>query len=98
MPTREDILGRLLELLPELRRQFGVSSLALFGSFARGDAGPESDIDVVVEFDRPATLFTLASLRLLLAEELGRTVDVVTPGGLRPAAREQAMREALRVA
>jgi len=77
--------------------EFGVRSMALFGSFARGEAKRTSDIDILVEFDRPVGLFEFARLKLYLEEMLGRKVDLVTPEALRKEMRDEILREALRV-
>lgn len=95
---RAAVLRTLHEALPDLARAFGVRSLRLFGSFARGDAGPGSDVDLIVEFDRPVGLLTLAGLRGSLAARLGRSVDVGTVGSLRPRVRESALAESVLVA
>lgn len=95
--TREEILQRLRGLAPELAA-LGVRSLAVFGSFARGEAGPESDVDVLVEFEGPATLERFVELRSLLGERLGRRIDLATPRALGPRLRRRVEREALRVA
>ena len=52
---RKHTLKKLAELKPLLARRFGVTRLALFGSTARDEAGPDSDVDIVVGFDGPAT-------------------------------------------
>ncbi len=78
--------------------QQGVKSLAVFGSLARGAATPTSDIDVLVEFDRPVGLFEFIRLKLYLEELTGRRVDLVTPDALRPAMRAEILREAVHVA
>lgn len=96
--TREQILATLAQDMPHLRTQYGVSSLSLFGSVARGEHTSSSDVDVLVEFDRPATLFVLAALRDHLSKLVGRPVDVGTLHGLRPRVRATVEREALRVA
>ena len=70
-------------------RQRGVKSLAVFGSLARGEATPASDIDVLVEFDRPVGLFEFIRLKMYLEELTGRQVDPVTPDALRPAMRAE---------
>jgi len=89
MGTHHD---RTIEILrramPELRERFGVVSVRLFGSIARREAGPGSDVDILVEFAGPVTLFVLADLRQFLMEALGRPVDVGTEGSLRPRIRE----------
>ena len=61
---------------------YGVSCIALFGSTARGDDSPESDVDLLVAFKEPVGLFALAHLRRELGERLGRRVDLVTEGFL----------------
>ena len=78
--------------------QRGVKSLAVFGSLARGDATPTSDIDVLVEFDRPVGLFEFIRLKLYLEELTGRRVDLVTPDALRPGMRAAILNEAVHVA
>jgi predicted nucleotidyltransferase len=78
--------------------QRGVKSLAVFGSLARGEATPASDIDVLVEFDRPVGLFEFIRLKMYLEELTGRQVDLVTPDALRPAMRADILREAVHVA
>lgn len=92
------VMEILVQAQSDLADRFGVCSIFLFGSVARGDDRPGSDVDILVEFDRPASLFTLADLRLRLTELLGRPVDVGTPGGLRPRIRESVLQEAVRVA
>ncbi len=82
----------------ELHREFGVYSLSLFGSVARDEAGEGSDVDVLVEFDRPTGLFGLIRLQQHLETLLGCKVDVGTTAGLRPRIRERVLHEALRVA
>lgn len=98
MLSRDQLLSRLRALLPELSNEFGVASLTLFGSFARDEQTETSDVDLIVEFSREPTLFTLASVRLYLIDRLHLDVDLGTLASLRPSLREQAQRESLRVA
>jgi hypothetical protein len=65
-------------------------AVALFGSVARGDETHESDVDFLVEFEPGSSLFDLADLEDELASLLGRRVDVVSVGGLKP--RDQGIR------
>jgi len=95
---RDQTLKILRNALPELQRRFGVVSVRLFGSVARDEAGPDSDVDVLVAFATPVSLFVLADLREFLMEALGRPVDVGTEGSLRPRIREAVIAEAVRVA
>jgi predicted nucleotidyltransferase len=70
----------------------------VFGSVARREERPDSDVDMLVEFSRPTGLFGLIRLRLFLEEQLGCRVDIGTPNSLRPKVRETALAEAVRVA
>jgi hypothetical protein len=79
-------------------RQRGVKSLAVFGSVSRGEATPSSDIDVLVEFDRPVGLFEFIRLKHFLEKLTGFRVDLVTPDAIRPAMRASILREAVYVA
>ena len=82
----------------ELRSRFGVKSLALFGSVARDEATAGSDVDVLVDFDRPISLFNLVALREHLEEVLGaRKVDVTLRDSIYPALRERILGEAVYV-
>lgn len=76
--------------------EFAVKALFLFGSVAWDQATPESDVDLLVEFNRPVGLFTLLGLQSFLEELLGCSVDVGTPNSLRPHLRESVLREAVR--
>jgi len=91
---RDEILETLRAHRAEIRA-FGVSRVALFGSLARGEERPDSDADILVEFDQPVGFFTFARLQRYLEELLGRPVDLVTPGAIRPEMRAAIMGEAL---
>jgi uncharacterized protein len=67
-----------------LLETFSVQSIGLFGSVVRGDAGPDSDVDILVEFRPDARIgfFTLSRLQRCLIEIIGRPVDLVTPDAL----------------
>ncbi|HLZ23147.1 MAG TPA: nucleotidyltransferase family protein [Ktedonobacterales bacterium] len=92
MLTHESIDTIHSRIAPILKRH-GVAHAAVFGSFARGTATSDSDLDVLVEFAKPASLLDMAALKLELEDALGRPVDVVTPGGLIPGIRDEVMRE-----
>ena len=97
--SRDEIIKVLRGSREELRRDFGVESIALFGSAARGDAGPSSDIDILVDVQRPISLFRLVALQLRLQEILDAPkVDVVMRDAIFPGLRERILAEALRVA
>ena len=77
--------------------QLGVRSLAIFGSFARDEAGPESDIDFLVDLAPPLTFNRYIQLKFFLEDLLGRSVDLVMPAAMKPRARASAEREAILV-
>jgi predicted nucleotidyltransferase len=94
---RDDVLATLRACQPAVTA-LGVRSLRLFGSVGRGDDRPTSDVDILVEFEGPATFDACMDLKFLLEDALGRRVDLVTVGGLREELRESVLAEALRVA
>jgi len=94
---RDEIFQLVREHRKELDR-FGVKSIALFGSVVRDEAGPASDVDVLVEFDGTATFGRYMGLKLYLEDLFGVSVDVVTPRSLKPRVRPYVEREAIRVA
>lgn len=82
--------------IAEFCRKNGIRKLAIFGSALREDFGPQSDLDVLVEFQPGvhAGLLRLAHLEEELSQLLGRKVDLNTPGCLSPYFREEVLREA----
>lgn len=95
---RTDVLSILHKHEGELREKFGVESLALFGSVARDEARPDSDVDLLVEFNRPVGLFGLAALQQHLESLFGCKVDLGTPHSLRPSMKERVLQDAIHVA
>ena len=93
--TLDEALAKLRAAKPLLDR-YGVQRVGVFGSTARGEAGPDSDVDVLVEF-LPATLpgFGFFRLERDLAALLGRSVDLVTPDGLHDLIQERVLGEAV---
>jgi len=77
----KDILARHKE---ELRKDYNVSNIGIFGSYVRGEQKPRSDIDILVEFDRPVSFFKFIHLENYLKELLGVKVDLVTKKALKP--------------
>ncbi len=94
---RKETLKLLQAHKAELAKQFGVVRLALFGSTARDAAGPDSDIDILVEFDAPATSARYFGVQFYLEDLLGLPVDLVTEKALRPELRPFIEKEALHV-
>ena len=79
---KEDIINVLKKEYPYLHRTYGVKRIALFGSFASGTANDGSDVDLVIDFDRPLG-FRFFELSDYLEKVLGRKVDVLTPDALK---------------
>lgn len=82
------------EELRALARRYGIRSIKVFGSMARGDASAESDVDLLVETTPDVSGFALGSLLMDAQDLLGRRVDVVTPASLHPSIRARVLREA----
>lgn len=97
-PRRADVLRVLAEHRDELAA-LGITSLALFGSVARDDAGPNSDVDLLVELDpaRHIGLFGLAEANARVRQLLGVGVDLVTRGSLKPQLRDRVLDDAVPV-
>jgi predicted nucleotidyltransferase len=91
---REEVLRRLSKHRAELER-LGVRSLHLFGSLARGDARPESDVDLLVEFDKPVGLFHFFRVQRRLEAILGRSVDLVMKDAIKRQLRTRILAEAV---
>ena len=96
--NRTQILGLLAERQDEIAARYGVKRLALFGSAAREELAPSSDVDVLVEFVGPATFNAYMDLKFYLEDLLGRPVDLVTEKALRQEFRPYVEKEMIRVA
>lgn len=96
--NRDQILQTLRDAYSDLAKKHQIQSLSLFGSFARGEANPDSDIDILVDFEPDArvSLFTLAGLLCDLEDLLEEhKVDLVDRHALRPSFLETVNREAI---
>ena len=88
-----EIIRLLRQHRDELRKRFGVKTLAVFGSVARGEAGPDSDVDILVEFESSPGFDGYMALKFYLEDLLGRKVDLVMKNALKPWARDVVLRE-----
>ncbi|OGY08901.1 MAG: hypothetical protein A2700_00195 [Candidatus Blackburnbacteria bacterium RIFCSPHIGHO2_01_FULL_44_64] len=82
--------------LPILKRA-GVTRSALFGSYVRGEAQPDSDIDILIEPPQGAGLFTIVALKRSLEGALKKKVDLITYRSLHPALREKILKEQIAI-
>ena len=95
--NRDEVLETLRMHKQVLRERFDVTGLALYGSFARNQATPESDVDILVRFGGPATSRTYFGTLFYIEDLLGRRIDLVTDKALRAEFRPFVEQEALDV-
>ena len=93
--NRHTVLTLLRAHKATLSQRFGVTDLALFGSFARDQAADDSDVDILVRFDGPATSKRYFGVQFYIEDLLGRRVDLVTDKALRAELRPCVEREAI---
>jgi predicted nucleotidyltransferase len=92
MTSAAEIREVLRKCLPEIRDKYGVTSIGIFGSYARGEAVASSDIDIIVEFERPIG-WELVDLADLLESRLHQKVDLVIRRSLHPLIRDTILAE-----
>jgi predicted nucleotidyltransferase len=95
--TRDQVIQRLGGSRVELA-SLGVRSLDLFGSVARGESGPDSDVDLLVDFDKPIGLFHFFRVQRRIEEILGAKVDLVMRDAVKRQLRDRIFAEAVRAA
>jgi predicted nucleotidyltransferase len=93
---RDEVLSILAQHQDSLK-QFRIKSLAIFGSVARDEARPDSDIDILVEFEQPVTFDQYMELKFYLEDHLGTRVDLVSRRTLKPQIRSAVEQEAIPV-
>ena len=80
-----------------IKSTYSVKRIGVFGSVARGDNKNRSDVDIVVEFLQPISMFKFIELEEYLGKLIGRQVDLVTKNALKPAIKEDILREVVYV-
>lgn len=90
-----ELLRTKREEILRIAAKHGARNVRIFGSVARGDTGPDSDVDFLIELEPGRSLLDHAALLLELERLLGCKVDVVTERGLRPRIRERVLKEAV---
>lgn len=95
---KQTVILRLKENLEQIRQRFSVERLSIFGSVVRDEAGEESDVDVLVVFEKKANFDIFMDLKFYLEELLGMGVDLVTEKALRPQVRRAIEQEMIDVA
>ncbi|MBI5868309.1 MAG: nucleotidyltransferase family protein [candidate division Zixibacteria bacterium] len=94
MGIAETLKSKRSEILA-LATKYGASNVRVFGSVVRGEASPDSDVDLLVSMEKGRSYFDLVGLWYDLEELLGRKVDVVTDGGLSPYLKDRILGEAV---
>ncbi len=92
MLTKIDILSKLKELKPELHKDYSVREIGLFGSFSDGSDTEESDIDILVELERPIG-WKILTLEIYLEKIFGRKIDLVTKNALKEQIKESILKQ-----
>ncbi len=95
--TRKNIISRIRKHRTHLTR-LGVKSLSIFGSVARGEERPDSDVDILVEFEGRATFDRFMDTKFYLEELLSCKVDLVTPQAIKPRLKPYIMQDLIHVA
>jgi predicted nucleotidyltransferase len=85
MKSLEEIKEKIQERRDNLRKQFGVTEIGLFGSYVRAEQSESSDVDILVELEKPIGFFKFLELEEYLEELIGLKVDLVTKKALKPA-------------
>lgn len=83
--------------LGEIQRRFAVERLSVFGSVARGEAGTDSDVDILISYRKTSGIFAFLELKDYLEKKMNCSVDLVTEKGLKKQLREKIMGEAVHV-
>jgi predicted nucleotidyltransferase len=93
----EELIAALQIEKARLTEPYAIQSLGIFGSRVRGEAGAKSDLDILVEFSTPPTLFEFVRLQNELTDRLGITVDLVMKSALKPKIGEQILEEVIAI-
>lgn len=91
----DELLGDMREDIMRIARSHGARRVRVFGSMARGEAGPDSDVDVFVDLEPGRSLFDIIAIKQDLEDLLGREVDVVTEAAVSPYIRNEVLKEAV---
>ncbi len=92
MITKNDILNKLSDLKPILSRDYSVKQIGLFGSFSEDSNNEDSDIDLLVEFEKPIG-WKYFSLEIYLEKVFGRKIDLVTKNALKEQIKERILNQ-----
>jgi len=88
------IIEKLRSLKPVLQKEMGIKRLRVFGSVARGEATPDSDVDLIADFEKVPGLIRFSAIHRDLAERIGKKVDLMTDNSIHRALRADILQEA----
>ena len=97
MKSLEEIKSILRKQKLQIRERYGVSKIGIFGSYVRGEQKKKSDVDILVEFEKPISLLKLVNLENFLADIIGIKVDVVPKEDIRLELKEKIIQEVIYV-
>ena len=91
MKLSNEIREKIIEIL----KQYGIKRISVFGSYARGDATTESDIDLIVEFPESTSLLDHVGMEIELSELLNKKIDILSQNGISPYIKDKILEEAI---
>jgi predicted nucleotidyltransferase len=97
MKSLEEIKQILQKQKPAIRKRYNVKKIDIFGSYVRGEQKKKSDVDILVEFEKPISLLKLVNLENFLADIIGIKVDVVPKEDIRRELKEKIIKEVIYV-
>ena len=97
MKSIEELKTELEAIKPELKKRYNVETIAVFGSYSRGDQKTNSDLDILVTFSKPIGVYKFIEVEEFLSKKLRVKVDLVQKGALLPMIRNQVINETIDV-
>src|SRR5574344_1059390 len=97
MINKKEILNKLRELKPILERDYNITEVGLFGSYVREEQKDESDIDILVDYKKGTSIFTLGGLQYMLSELFNKKIDIVMKKTLKKHIGKQILSEVIYV-
>jgi uncharacterized protein len=97
MKTKDEIIKIIKDEMPILKEKFGIKKIGLFGSYARSSHNTESDVDLLVQFEKPIGFFKFIAAEDYLKDKLAVKVELVTEDALKPIIKPYVMKEVVYV-
>jgi hypothetical protein len=97
MKTLEELKTELEKIKPVLKKRYKVETIAIFGSYSRGEQTRKSDLDIIVTFSEPIGLYKFIEVEQFISEKLAVKVDLVQKGALLPVIKDQILNETINI-